>query len=215
MELDLQAQNLCLFPQEYNIFDNIGLLAARFPMHPNKRTRRGILAYFFYIHEVEWIELSQSKLNHYCRLHHQLEIIPHSRARFLTSNLSNQKGTDLLRVGPELIVLFFLFFDELIVLFNLLFFFLLFSPPSRFVLGQVWTIQTRDIFAFFLCIHEVEWIELSQSKLNHYCRLHDQLEIMPYSRAPFLTSNLSNQKGTDLLRVGPELIVLFFLFLMS
>ena len=117
MELDLQAQNLCLFPQEYNIFDNIGLLAARFPMHPNKRTRRGILAYFFYIHEVEWIELSQSKLNHYCRLHHQLEIMPYSRARFLTSNLSNQKGTNVptqylifLRVGPELIVLFFLLF---------------------------------------------------------------------------------------------------------
>ena len=115
MELDLQAQNLCLFPQECIIFDNIGLLAARFPMHPNKRTRRGTLAYFFYIHEVEWIELSQSKLNHYCRLHHQLEIIPHSRARFLTSNLSNQKGTNVptqylifLRVGPELIVLFFL-----------------------------------------------------------------------------------------------------------
>ena len=115
MELDLQAQNLCLFPQEYNIFDNIGLLAARFPMHPNKRTRRGTLAYFFYIHEVEWIELSQSKLNHYYRLHHQLEI---------TRNLYNQIGTNLptqylifLRAGPELIVLF-----------NLLFFFLLFSP---------------------------------------------------------------------------------------
>ena len=129
---------ICLFPQEYNIFDNIGLLAARFPMHPNKRTRRGTLAYFFYIHEVEWIELSQSKLNHYYRLHHQLEIMPYSRAHFLTSNLSNQKGTNVptqylifLRVGPELIVLFFLFlFDELIVLFNLLFFFLLFSPLS-------------------------------------------------------------------------------------
>ena len=47
MGLDLQAQNLCLFPQECIIFDNIGLPAARFPMHPNKRTSRGILAYFF------------------------------------------------------------------------------------------------------------------------------------------------------------------------
>ena len=106
MELDGQAQNLCSFPQEYIIFDNIGLLAAKFPMH--KRTWRDIFTYFFYIHEEEWIELSQSKLN-------QLEI---------TRNLSNQIGTNLptqylifLRAGPELIVLF-----------NLLVFFLLFSP---------------------------------------------------------------------------------------
>ena len=84
MELDGQAQNLCSFPQEYIIFDNIGLLAAKFTMH--KRTWRDIFTYFFYIHEVEWIELSQSKLNHYYRLHHQLEI---------TRNLYNQIGTNL------------------------------------------------------------------------------------------------------------------------